>query len=129
MPPLCENGPVQPGFLGDSTTRFGNRALGAGGHGARVFSDQGRARRALVAKRLPGVVGYVHDGDEPCEADHAIPGKLFELMSRFAPIATWLAGGALIGLGWLSVAMLGPLVGLGIMAGMLVATYMALEVA
>ncbi|WP_433621595.1 hypothetical protein [Nocardia sp. CA-120079] len=84
---------------------------------------------ALVGKRLPGVVGYVHDGAAPCEADHATPGKFFELMSRFAPVATWLAGGALIGLGWLSVAMLGPLVGLGTMAGMLVATYLALEVA
>ncbi|MEV6333632.1 hypothetical protein AB0M12_02835 [Nocardia vinacea] len=50
-------------------------------------------------------------------------------MSRFAPVATWLAGGVLIGLSWLSVAMLGPLVGLGIMAGMLVVTYTALKVA
>ncbi|MFI7667208.1 esterase/lipase family protein [Nocardia sp. NPDC049526] len=89
-----------------------------GGHGA-----------ALVAKRLPGVVGFVHDNEAPCEADHAAPGKFFELMSRFAPVATWLTGGALIGLGWLSVAMLGPLVGLGVIAGMLVTTYTALEVA
>ncbi|WP_433205358.1 hypothetical protein ACQP1G_17865 [Nocardia sp. CA-107356] len=89
-----------------------------GGHGA-----------ALMDKRLPGVVGFVHDGEPPCEAEHTEPTEFFELMSRSAPIATWVAGAALIGLGWLAVATLGPLIGLGVVGGLLAAAYTGLQVA
>lgn len=89
-----------------------------GGHGA-----------ALEDRRLPGVVGYIRDGEPPCGPERTEPTKMFELISRSAPISTWLVGGALLGLGWLAVTTLGPLVGIGIVAGMLAATYAGLKVA
>jgi hypothetical protein len=108
------------GFTGFDSVPPGTRQIRyiKGGHGA-----------ALVDKRLPGIAEFARDGESPCEAQHVAPTEFFGVMSRFAPTLTWLAGAAVLGFGWLAVALLGPLIGAAVIAGLLVTTYTALKVA
>ncbi|WP_225730296.1 MULTISPECIES: hypothetical protein [unclassified Nocardia] len=135
---VCASADKPVGWLCSALRGFGMRDIGVGGftgfdsvppNAVQVRSIQGGHGAALVPQRLASIADYVRTGKCAPETDLVTPTETFGMISRFAPIGTWLAAGTLAGLGWLSVLLIGGTAGAALILALLLVTYVVLKVA
>lgn len=135
---VCANEDKPVGWLCSALRGLGMRDVGVGGFtgfdmvppGTRQIRHiEGGHGAALVPQRLSDIASFIHTGECATEPNLVTPSGSFGLMSRFAPMFTWLAAGGLLALGWLAVTTLGILVGAAVILGLLTTTYVGLKIA